>query len=83
MRIGVTPLFLFSGTFFPTASLPDWGRALVPLSPLYHGVELLRAASTGRNPGLGALAAHVAVLVGLAAVGVTISRRNFAKRLAP
>ena len=83
MRVGVMPLFLFSGTFFPTASLPAWGRHLVPLSPLYHGVELLRAATTGRSPGAGPLAAHIAVLGGLTLVGVLLARRTFSRRLAP
>ena len=77
MRVGVMPLLLFSGTFFPTASLPAWGRALVPLSPLYHGVELLRAATTGRSPGTAALAGHVAVLAAL------LRRRVAARRAEP
>lgn len=83
MRIGVTPLFLFSGTFFPTASLPAWARHLIPLSPLYHGVELLRAATTGRNPGLLNLLAHVAVLAALGGGGWLVARRTFERRLTP
>lgn len=83
MRIGVLPLFLFSGTFFPTANLPGGLRHAVPLSPLYHGVELMRAAMTGRNPGTGALVAHVAVLATLAAVGWLVARRTFSRRLVP
>ncbi len=83
MRVGVTPLMLFSGTFFPASSLPGWGRALVPFSPLYHGVELIRAATTGQSPGLAALAAHLGVLLGLLGVGILIARRNFRTRLTP
>ena len=40
MRVGVLPLFLFSGTFFPISQLPAWLRPLAELSPLWHGVEL-------------------------------------------
>jgi lipooligosaccharide transport system permease protein len=40
-------LFLFSGTFFPVSRLPDWLEPLTLLSPLYHAVELCRAATTG------------------------------------
>jgi len=83
MRIGVLPLFLFSGTFFPTSNLPDGLRALVPISPLYHGVELLRAATTGHSPGTGPLLTHVFVLAALAGGGVVLARRTFARRLSP
>lgn len=41
-RFGIVPLFLFSGTFFPISQLPDWMEPLAPLTPLYHGVELVR-----------------------------------------
>lgn len=44
----ITPLFLFSGTFFPVSSLPAWGQAVALLSPLYHLVELSRLAVMGR-----------------------------------
>lgn len=83
MRLGVLPLFLFSGTFFPTSNLPGWLRTVSPLSPLYHAAELMRAATTGTSPGPARLAAHVAVLVAMAAVGWVLARRSFARRLAP
>jgi lipooligosaccharide transport system permease protein len=83
MRLGVLPLFLFSGTFFPTSSLPSWLRHVAPVSPLYHGVELMRAATTGSGPGVARSAVHVAVLVALAGVGWVVARRSFAHRLAP
>lgn len=35
-------LFLFSGTFVPLATYPPAMQVLVQLTPLYHGVELLR-----------------------------------------
>src|SRR6187200_2406957 len=47
MRVGVLPLFLFSGTFFPISQLPSWLQPLAVLSPLWHGVELARDATTG------------------------------------
>ena len=43
----ITPLFLFSGTFFPLDSLPAAIRPVAWLSPLWHGVELTRGASLG------------------------------------
>lgn len=41
------PMFLFSATFVPAAEYPDAARWLLPLTPLYHGVELLRAFTLG------------------------------------
>jgi lipooligosaccharide transport system permease protein len=43
----ITPLFLFSGTFFPVGGLPDWGQIVAQVSPLYHLVELSRLATEG------------------------------------
>jgi len=62
-RFGITPLFLFSGTFFPIESIPEALRPLAWVTPLYHGADLSRALSLGTvldNPGLAAV--HVAVL---------------------
>jgi lipooligosaccharide transport system permease protein len=82
MRFGVLPLFLFSGTFFPVGNLPAWLRHLVPASPLYHGVELCRAAASGHARSGGAVLAHVLALALLATVGTVWGRRAFTKRLA-
>ncbi len=46
-RFGVVPMFLFSGTFFPVAQFPDFIRPLAYVTPLWHGVELSRAAAIG------------------------------------
>ena len=46
-RFGITPLFLFSGTFFPIDTLPAFLQALAWLTPLYHGVALTRGLSLG------------------------------------
>ena len=48
MGLIVMPMFLFSGTFFPIeAVLPDWLVTVVQLTPLYHGINLIRGLSTG------------------------------------
>ena len=46
-RFGITPLFLFSGTFFPIDQLPEAIRWLAWLLPLWHGVDLARSLSLG------------------------------------
>ncbi len=80
MRLGVLPLFLFSGTFFPISQLPSGLRPFAAISPLWHGVELARAATTGRFSALAVLV-HVAVLVACIAAGTALGVRSFTKRL--
>ena len=80
MRVGVLPLFLFSGTFFPLSQLPGWLRPIAAISPLWHGVELARHATTG-SLHLGADVLHVFVLVVCLGAGLLWGRRTFARRL--
>jgi lipooligosaccharide transport system permease protein len=47
IQLVVLPMFLFSGTFFPLDRYPEALRILVQLTPLYHGVDLLRGLSLG------------------------------------
>ena len=81
-RLGVVPIFLFSGTFFPVDQLPGSVRPLVVLSPLWHGVELCRDVTTGQWRPM-AQAAHVLVLMAVAAVGWFWGTRTFKERLTP
>ncbi len=80
MRVAVLPLFLFSGTFFPISQLPAWLRPLAAVSPLWHGVQLARDATTGTLH-VGADLVHLAVLVGCVAAGLVWARRMFTRRL--
>jgi lipooligosaccharide transport system permease protein len=41
-RLGIVPLFLFSGAFFPIANLGEFGAWAARLTPLWHGVNLSR-----------------------------------------
>jgi lipooligosaccharide transport system permease protein len=69
----VMPMFLFSGTFFPLSSYGSWAW-VAQLSPLYHGVALVRAA----NAGVFTLSSvgHIAVLLAIAAVGMSVAARR-------
>ncbi len=40
--LGITPMFLFSGTFFPLQNLPGWAQSLAQVLPLTHLVALIR-----------------------------------------
>ncbi len=82
LRVGIMPLFMLSGTFFPIHELPDWLEPLAWLSPLFHLVELCRGATTGSIDPLAAVA-HVAVLLACAGLGWRAGVRTFARRLTP
>lgn len=82
MRLGVLPLFLFSGTFFPINQLPHGLRPLAVLSPLWHGVELARDATTGHFDAA-PIAAHIAVLGACTVAGAFWGIRRFERRLTP
>ena len=68
-RLGVFPLFLFSGAFFPVTNLGDVGAWIARLTPLWHGVNLSRMFSVD-HVDWGVAAINVAVLLVLLALGV-------------
>jgi lipooligosaccharide transport system permease protein len=83
-RFGMTPLMLFSETFFPLSRLPGWLRPVAYATPLWHGVALCRALTIGRAAaGLtaGSVAIHVAYLVALAGLGLWAGSRAYTRRL--
>jgi lipooligosaccharide transport system permease protein len=67
------PMFLFSATFFPLSSYGSWAW-VVQLSPLYHGVALVRAANAGVFTW--ASLGHVVVLLAIAALGMAVAARR-------
>ncbi len=79
-RFGITPLFLFSGTFFPIEKLPLFLQPLAWLTPLYHGVAAARSLSLGQVDVVG-LTVHVAVLIAVALAGLAAGRVTFRRRL--
>jgi lipooligosaccharide transport system permease protein len=81
MRIGVIPLFLFSGTFFPVQQLPDVLRPVVWASPLWHAVEPARDLTTGTVDATTPL--HLLVLVAITAAAIPFGIRSFRRRLTP
>jgi lipooligosaccharide transport system permease protein len=79
-RFGVIPMTLFAGVFFPVSAMPLPARSLAYVSPLWHAVELCRAATLGL-PGLGSAALHVAYLGLWAIVGCGLATWRFRVRL--
>lgn len=81
LRFVIVPLFLFAGVFYPIDRLPGWLEIGAKLTPLWHGVELCRGTIHGRLS-LASGVGHIAVLFAFIAVGWTLCRRIYARRLA-
>ncbi len=81
MRLGIIPLFLFSGTLFPVSQLPGWLQPVCWFSPLWHGVQLCRGATTGSIDAPEAIA-NVAVLGACIVAGTLWGFRAFTRKLA-
>ncbi|MEU6740962.1 ABC transporter permease [Streptosporangium sandarakinum] len=79
-RFVMIPSALFSGVFFPVEQLPGAARVLACLSPLWHGVELSRAATLGVFPAW-PVWAHVAYLLVWAGAGTAWAVSAFGRRL--
>jgi lipooligosaccharide transport system permease protein len=79
LQLVLLPLFLFSATFYPISVYPEPIRIFVELTPLYHGVDLLRSLATG-TVGLGSLV-HVAYLLVMGLIGLAIVSRRLDKLL--
>jgi lipooligosaccharide transport system permease protein len=80
-RFVVTPLFLFSGTFFPIDRLPDAIESLAWFTPLFHGVALTRSLALGLEVDPLVLVLHAGVLLALVLGGALVAMRTFQRRL--
>jgi len=63
----ITPMFIFSGVFYPVATLPPIAQGIVGILPLSHAIALIRPLVAGQgmnDPGL-----HIGVLLAYAVVG--------------
>lgn len=76
------PMFLFSGTFYPLATLPLWLQWIGWISPLWHATELGRMVTYGKEIAPAMIVVHVGYLLLLTIGGLLIGRRLFERRLA-
>ena len=79
-RFVIVPMFLFSGVFFPISQLPDWLEPVAYVTPLWHGVQLTRAAALSIDAQL-APWISVAYLVGLTFAGAVLATRLLTRKL--
>ncbi len=79
-RLGMIPLFLFSGAFFPVSNLDQPLESLAVIPPLWHGVDLTRMLTLGTLE-LGPALVHVAYLGALVVLGWWWAQRRLQRRM--
>ena len=70
----VSPMFLFSGTFFPLENLPGWARTLAYFLPLTYPVRVARHLFAGQFSGMDAVCLG-GMLVAASLIGLVAVRR--------
>lgn len=80
-RLGIFPMMMFSGAFFPVENLPAVLEWVARVLPLWHGVELTRMASLGTWGGFGSVAWHLLYLGLFLGVGAAAGVRGLRRRL--
>ena len=79
-RLGLIPMFLFSGAFFPVSNLDAPMELVARITPLWHAVDLTRMLVLG-NVDLSTALIHVVYLVVLAVLGWVLAVRGLERRL--
>jgi lipooligosaccharide transport system permease protein len=79
-RFLVTPLFIFSGTFFPISQLPDLVEPVAYVLPLFHGVMLTRGIAMDAID-VGQAVLHTLPILVYIALGLVASLITFRRRL--
>lgn len=80
-RLVITPLFLFSGTFFPLSSMPVFLQPIGWVSPLWHTTELGRYFAYDHSISTTMLLIHFLFLTVLLFGGLHIASQRFTTRL--
>lgn len=81
-RLVIMPMFLFSGTFFPLQSMPIYLQPIGWISPLWHATELGRSAAFDYGVSSLLTFVHLIFLATLISAGLTLTVRQFERRLA-
>ena len=80
-RFIINPLFLFSGTFFPLTQLPEPVQFIAWLTPLFHGVQLVRGSILGTLEPIPAVL-NLTYLLVMFGIGAFLAERNLTRRMA-
>ena len=79
IQLAIMPMFLFSATFYPISAYPTGLQAVVQVTPLYRGVHLIRALTTG-TPDIW-IALDVAYLLAMTVICMAIASRRMSRLL--
>jgi lipooligosaccharide transport system permease protein len=79
VQMCVLPMFLFSTTFYPLSTYSEPVQLIVQCTPLYQGVAMLRALTTG-TPTWATLG-HAVYLAVMGLAGLTITARRLERLL--
>ena len=79
LQLAIMPMFLFSGTFYPISAYPATLQVFVQCTPLYRGVHLIRALTTGTPDAW--IAIDVLYLLAMGTIGLAIVSRRLTKLL--
>jgi lipooligosaccharide transport system permease protein len=79
-RLGIMPMVLFSGAFFPLSNLPSGLETLAKTLPLWQGVDLIRMLMLG-TVDLPWVFVHLIYLLALTVVGWWLAGRRLTARL--
>ncbi|GAA4588089.1 ABC transporter permease [Planotetraspora phitsanulokensis] len=74
IQLVMLPMFLFATTFFPLSVYPRPVQVFVEVLPLYHSVELVRAAFLGTGSGYPAIAVIYLAVLGIVALAIAVRR---------
>jgi lipooligosaccharide transport system permease protein len=74
VNVVTIPMFLFSGTFFPISVYPEPLRIIVEFTPLYRGVHMMRAFTTGHIDGMVAVDIAYLGIMGMIGLAITAKR---------
>jgi lipooligosaccharide transport system permease protein len=79
VQLAILPMFLFSATFYPLSTYAASWQWVVEVTPLYHGVALVRGLMLGD---IGAyLLAHIAYLAVMGLLGTVFAARRIERLL--
>ena len=76
--LGITPMFLFSGIFFPFDRLPKIAEVVAWCTPLFHLVEVTRGLANGPHP---IILVHLGILLAISAALFVVPVRAVRRRL--
>ncbi|MDX6258702.1 MAG: lipooligosaccharide transport system permease protein [Kribbellaceae bacterium] len=79
VQLATMPMFLFSATFYPVETYPGYIRWLVEITPLYQGVALERALTTGAVSWT--LLINALYLAAMGTLGMYVASRRLGKLL--